>query len=492
MLRENNDTSSDSIIWTLISPNSKLNEIEGIIEGNLWKEWIKKLSKFLEQQDYIWFQKEIGLTWNDVDGRLWVKTYNRLIRYIEDKFQADLLLTILSPVIPNKNVRYKIYNNPPMLLWENTYLGTSVWGDNFYIEIWANAWKDAPNLQHKDYIKNTNKNTVSFKTWTETSENSKLNEIKSLLNSFWKNDTVENLLKLLDNKEYKDFQKEIWMEPWFCDWKLWSLTVKYLDYYLKENVISTKSVSKKQRIIGKEARKKPIQVEKFENRVPDKAKVSPSDSYNIDSFDIITSKKIKKIWNSLKWKEKPELEPFACAFNTYMIEKAKWRLKNQKYLTIIDFTKSQQNNRFFVINLDTKTVEYAEKCWHWLWSWDTERTTSFSNENWSNKSSLWVFITPNRPRANYKGTWLWSFPTWQEASNNTSRWIAIHPVNSLIDESWKLTSEWCFTIPISQSALNEILVKINWWSLVFAYAKSKDYFLQSKYFQENSEGNIVI
>ena len=47
----------------------------------------------------------------------------------------------------------------------------------------------------------------------------------------------------------------------------------------------------------------------------------------------------------------------------YEIEKAD--LKNKKYVTVIDFTKNQlTQNRFFVINLETSTVEYAEKCGH--------------------------------------------------------------------------------------------------------------------------------
>ena len=225
----------------------------------------------------------------------------------------------------------------------------------------------------------------------------------------------------------------------------------------------------------------------------EKAKVDTSgQKYEIDHFNITASFEAREMWNKLKWKEKPDLEPFSCAMKAYKTEKANWHLKNTKYLTVVDFTKNQQTqNRFFVINLDNNTVEYAEKCWHGEWSGDAQWAKSFSNKSWSHQSSLWASITPDSSKSNTKNTWKWSFVKWQEKSNNASRWIAIHPVKSLTYKSWKPTSEWCFTLPISQNKVDEILNKINWWSLVFAYAKSKDYFAQSNYFQQNADGSVA-
>jgi len=151
----------------------------------------------------------------------------------------------------------------------------------------------------------------------------------------------------------------------------------------------------------------------------------------------------------------------------------------------------QTDNRFFVVNMVTNTVEYSEKCGHGEGSWWSEWATTFSNKSWSHKSSLGAYITPDKSRSNSKWTWVWSFPKWQEKSNNASRWIAIHPVKSLSYSSWKSTSEGCFTIPASQGHVNEILNKINWWSVVFAYAKSKGYFAQSDYFQQRSDGSVA-
>lgn len=224
----------------------------------------------------------------------------------------------------------------------------------------------------------------------------------------------------------------------------------------------------------------------------EKSKVGDWKSYEIDHFDISVSPETKKLWENLKWKEKPDLEPFACAMKAYKTEKEKWNLKNTKYITIVDFTKNQlTNNRFFVINLETNTIEYAEKCGHGCKSGDKERATSFSNIKGSNQSSLWAYITKDHSDQSSK-KWHWNFPQWQEKSNNASRWIAIHPVKSLIfSNSWKPTSEWCFTIPASQDYVDEILWKIEWKSLVFSYAKSKNYFAQSNYFQQDSSGRYA-
>ena len=224
----------------------------------------------------------------------------------------------------------------------------------------------------------------------------------------------------------------------------------------------------------------------------EKAQVSPSaKSYEIDHFNITTSPESKKIRENLKWKEKPALEPFSCAMKAYNAEKSAWHLKNTKYLTVVDFTKNQlTDNRFFVINMDTNTVEYAEKCWHGAGSCGKERATSFSNKSSSNKSSLWASIIPTSLRWNGKHSWQWAFPKWLETSNNATRWIAIHPVKSLIYKTGRPTSLWCYTLTCWQAGVNEIIWKI-WDWLLFSYAKSNDYFSQSKYFQKNSDGSYA-
>ena len=158
-------------------------------------------------------------------------------------------------------------------------------------------------------------------------------------------------------------------------------------------------------------------------------------------------------------------------------------LHNTKYLTVVDFTKKKWKNRFFVINMENNTVEYAVKVWHGK-NTGGERAKEFSNNSWSNKSSLWWYLlpdkitqSPNKPRS-----WLRKITGLESSNNNAAnRWIAVHG-------GWENGSEWCFTLPKDIS--KTIMEKIRWWFL-FAYAESKYYFAQSNYFKQNSDGSIM-
>ena len=214
----------------------------------------------------------------------------------------------------------------------------------------------------------------------------------------------------------------------------------------------------------------------------EKAKVdTSSESYEIDHLNFSISPEAKQMWDSLKWKEKPDLEPFACALKVYNNEK--WKIKNTKYLTVVDFTKKKWKNRFFVINMENNTIEHAVKVWHWK-NTGNERANQFSNREWSKQSSLWGYLLPDTITKSPNKSWSWlRMITWLESSNNKAakRGIAVHAW-------WENGSEWCFTLPKDIS--RKIMEQIKWWFL-FAYAESKDYFAQSNYFKENADGKIA-
>ncbi len=217
----------------------------------------------------------------------------------------------------------------------------------------------------------------------------------------------------------------------------------------------------------------------------EKSKESQGESHEIDHFNITVSTEKKNIWENLKWKEKPALEPFACGLKVYESLKSSWKVKNTKYLTVVDFSKKRWTNRFFVINMDTNTVEYATKVGHGKWSGWTI-ATKFSNTPNTNQSSLWWYITPDEIRKSSTKPWSWLKMKWQEngINNNASdRWIYMHPWT----EAWSL---WCFTLP--KSIAHEIMNKLKWWSVLFAFARTKDYFKKSDYFQPDSNGNINV
>lgn len=204
-------------------------------------------------------------------------------------------------------------------------------------------------------------------------------------------------------------------------------------------------------------------------------------SYEIDRFNISVSAETMRLYTQLKWKEKPDLEPFACAMVWY--EKLKNQLWNPTYLTVVDFTKSRRKKRFFVINMKTKTVEYATKVWHWKNSW-WDYASSFSDSAWSQKSSLGFYRTPEKITKSHTKSWSGLWMNWIEESNDNAknRWIYMHPWT----ETW---SQWCFTIPKGIST--EIMEKLKWDSLVFAYAKSKNYFAQSNYFNPRADWSLI-
>lgn len=204
--------------------------------------------------------------------------------------------------------------------------------------------------------------------------------------------------------------------------------------------------------------------------------------YEIDHFEINISQKYRELYNQLQGPEKPDIAPFACAMKWY--EENKWSLKNPKYLTIVDYTKSKNDKRFYVINMDTKKIEYATTVWHWDGSWTWDFATSFSNINGSHQSSLWFFRTPDIIESPSNRNRSWMRMNWIETNSNisaASRWIYMHP-------GWKI-SQWCFTL---QENASEIMNKLKWDSLLFAYAKSKDYFTWSNYFQTQSNWNIIV
>lgn len=220
-----------------------------------------------------------------------------------------------------------------------------------------------------------------------------------------------------------------------------------------------------------------------------------SEHIELDHFNINVASKYREFYNKLKWKEKPDFLAFSCAKYWYDKLLERWELSNTKYLTVVDFTKPRSKKRFYVINMVTMTVEVATRVWHWHNSWKWEWAKSFSNTNGSEQSSLWFLTTATHREDNYKHTrsWLRMFWTEKDKKNNWNaawRWIFMHKGAENPDKKGDLFSQWCFVIPnnISETVLN----KVGWWSLLFAFAKSKDYFEKSDYFEKLPNWDINI
>jgi len=182
-----------------------------------------------------------------------------------------------------------------------------------------------------------------------------------------------------------------------------------------------------------------------------------------------------KRYEQLKWPEKPDPKVFDFALQWY--EKLRNDLRNSDYLTIVDYTKSRDEDRMFVINMKTNTVEYLVPVGHGKKS-GGKFATSFSNGVGSNKSSLGFYRTPEAIRKSRTKKWSGLLLSWIEESNRQAkqRGIYIHP--GTVEGS-----EWCFTLP---KEATEIMNKLKGDSLLFAYYPDSNYLAQSDLISDDS------
>ncbi|KOS06561.1 hypothetical protein AM493_11345 [Flavobacterium akiainvivens] len=87
----------------------------------------------------------------------------------------------------------------------------------------------------------------------------------------------------------------------------------------------------------------------------------------------------------------PGMDCFSMAFKGYNKLKALGKIKKD-LLTVVDFSKSSNTKRLWIIDMATNTVVYNTLVAHGRNSGD-EFATSFSNANSSNKSSLGFYAT---------------------------------------------------------------------------------------------------
>ena len=303
-------------------------------------------------------------------------------------------------------------------------------------------------------------------------------KLKYILDNHWRD--IKIVLKEIQNKENEmkpkvtEKPKEEKKEEWFFDW-----AVDWLKQWISD--VYNYGVDKLSSLWNATTKLIPSGVKNWvkENLF------SPEKQKNTES--------INEIYNKLKWKEKPDFFPFYLAMQWY--NKEKNSLKNKKYLTVVDYSRPVSQNRLYVINMDTLTVENCVPTWHGKNSGNQQRTTRFSNVPESKQTSIWFFRTPMdyQPNSKYiktrwKHGWRGLFLTWMETSNNNAptRWIAVHPVWEFFYGSTKnghkageSTSEGCITIR-SVDHPTEIMDKIRWDSLIYSYYPDMKYLNESK------------
>ena len=301
-------------------------------------------------------------------------------------------------------------------------------------------------------------------------------KLKYILDSYWKNKDINKILKEIQNEERrikaisasrpKEQRKKEWVLEWIIEWaktwlsdlcnywqeklsNLWDLIVRNVPSgiinWIKNNLFSNKE---KQR----------------------------------------NTENIHEIYNKLQWKEKPDFFPFYLAMQWY--NKQKNIIWNSKYLTVVDYSRPVNQNRLYVLNMQTLTVENCVPTWHGKNSGDQKTTFKFSNNNNSNQTCIGFFRTPQNLRSNSKWTRKGLFLTWQDRffnDNAEKRWIAMHGVKNFFyartekgHRAWESTSEGCITIRYSDNP-NEIMNKIKGGSLIYSYFPDMEYLNKSSW-----------
>lgn len=112
---------------------------------------------------------------------------------------------------------------------------------------------------------------------------------------------------------------------------------------------------------------------------------------SINTFDELENP-VKSLFNQINFnEEKPNFEVFSLGYAGYQSLDSSGKIKN-KILTVIDFSKSANEKRMWVIDLEQKELLYHSLVAHGR-NTGNEYATTFSNEMSSYKSSLGFYVT---------------------------------------------------------------------------------------------------
>lgn len=159
------------------------------------------------------------------------------------------------------------------------------------------------------------------------------------------------------------------------------------------------------------------------------------------------------------------------------------RLKNNRLLTIIDFTKSSAKKRFYTLDLETRTIKFNTYVSHGK-NTGEDLAKSFSNKLHSNQSSLGFYVTGET----YVGSKGYSLKLDGIESgyndNLRTRAVVIHDAD-YVSENWidkygRLgRSQGCPALPKEVS--REIIDAIKNQTAIFAYYNDQHYLSSSSY-----------
>lgn len=166
----------------------------------------------------------------------------------------------------------------------------------------------------------------------------------------------------------------------------------------------------------------------------------------------------------------PWLElPRPVVYNEAMwhYERLRYQLWRKDYVFMVDYGKSENEKRGYVLDVRNKKVVWNGQVAQWK-GVNANDSNSFSNENGSNLTSLGAHITAPARESNSKGTrqWLRLHGTEPWVNDNaSSRGLFIHP-------AWSMNgSKWCMMIK-PKSEMQKIYTYLEGGALSFAYHSS--------------------
>jgi L,D-transpeptidase catalytic domain len=193
--------------------------------------------------------------------------------------------------------------------------------------------------------------------------------------------------------------------------------------------------------------------------------------------EVNTLSETETVYNAIKSHSAtmPGMHCFSMAFKGYNKLKALGKIKKD-LLTVVDFSKSSNTKRLWIIDMATNTVVYNTLVAHGRNSGD-EFATSFSNSNSSNKSSLGFYATGEI----YVGKHGRSLRLdGLEATNNNarSRGVVMHAADYVSENFIKQhnrlgRSQGCPALPSNLTA--EVINLIKDKSCLFIYHPTKSY-----------------
>ena len=208
-------------------------------------------------------------------------------------------------------------------------------------------------------------------------------------------------------------------------------------------------------------------------------------SLHSDEFNAFTS----RIHRQLDYAGGDTISPSLLnkALRGYMYLKHTQSLTNERYLTVIDFSKYCNTKRMWVIDIETKKVVFNELVAHGMKT-GNEYAKYFSNTHNSNKSSLGFYTTGGLYYGSNNLSLKLNGLEKRYNSNAFTRGIVIHGANYVNETMVKNKQRIgrSFGCPaVSQKVNKQLIETIKDGSCLFIYHPTSDYLENSKIMNAN-------